>query len=745
MTARLIPSATSLHTKLVVTLAVLITLVVVCFAYIQIDHERKTRINELEERAKRITDLISSSVAYSVWNVDFAAIDKQLASVSSDPEIVQITITAVGYGTLREIDHLVEPIAEPIAKTQDITFETVGSGVQKIGEVRIVLTRALVEQSIAEAHRAVWFLVIVILSVLYAVTYVLLKKMVSVPVNRLGEIVDQIALGDMDSRCPVESHDELGRLAIRVNSMADRLRESGENLRDSETRLKLVLDGSQLGYWDWNIKKDEVIRNSRWAEMLGYDLESLGSTIDEWKTLQHDEDRERVWNSINTHLEGRSSIHEIEYRMLAENGDYKWVLDQGKVVSWDAEGKPLRMCGTQKDITERKMAEVEREKLQNQLTQAQKMESVGQLAGGVAHDFNNMLSVILGYTEIAMDQVDSSSSLHGDLQEVYSAGKRSADIVGQLMTFARQQTVAPQILDLNETLETMLNMLGRLLGEDIALHWLPGEELGKVKIDPSQFDQLLANLCVNARDAIAGVGTISVETRAISFDEEYCNENAGFVPGDFTLLSVSDDGCGMEKEILLKVFEPFFTTKGVGQGTGLGLATVYGIIKQNDGFINVYSEPGQGTTFNIYLPVHSSAADAPHTLSLSEDIRGGTETILMVEDDGMVLKMGRNMLEKLGYTVQASSGPLKALQMVKASDQKIDLVITDVIMPEMNGRALAEQMYVLDSEIKVLFMSGYTADVIAHRGVLDEGVSFLHKPFTNKGLAVKVREILDQG
>jgi PAS domain S-box-containing protein len=726
------------------TLAILITLAVACVAYVLLERERETRFMELEGRADRMTDLVSHSLAYSVWNVDLTAIDEQLASLASDPEVAQFSITAVGYGKLREVIKPLGALDDPIVRIQAINFVTAETGSQKIGEVRIVLTRALVERTITEAQHAFWVLVVVILAILYGATFVLLRRIVSTPVNRLEATVDQIALGNLDVHCTVESSDELGWLAMRVNTMADQLRESDGSLRDSETRLQFVLDGSQLGYWDWDIETGHVTRNAGWAEMLGYTLEEVEYSVKQWTDLHHPDDQTLALTSINDHLEGRTPAHKIEYRMRTKDGQYKWILDQAKIVSWDAQGKPLRMCGTHTDITERKMAEQEREKLQNQLNQAQKMESIGQLAGGVAHDFNNMLSVILGYADLALEQVDPSSSLYHDLLEIHTAAKRSADITRQLLAFARKQTIAPVILDLNEAVEGMLKMLQRLIGEDITLAWLPSSGLEQVKIDPSQLDQLLANLCVNARDAIAGVGKVTVETGMRTFDEVYCKDHPGFSPGEFILLVVSDDGCGIDKENLLKIFEPFFTTKAVGQGTGLGLATVYGIVKQNGGFVNVYSEPGHGTTFNIYLPVHLGVSRNIQTKTIPEVNMGGTETILIVEDDAMVLKMGKNMLVRLGYTVLTANAPAKAIQLAEANASRIHLVITDVVMPDMNGRDLADQLCSLDSDCKILFMSGYTADVIAQRGILDEGVCFIHKPFSIKDLAVKVRGALEQ-
>ena len=403
----------------------------------------------------------------------------------------------------------------------------------------------------------------------------------------------------------------------------------------------------------------------------------------------------------------------------------------------------MKTYGVNQDITERKQAESEKEKLQAQLLQAQKMESVGRLAGGVAHDFNNMLGVILGHAEFALEKAEPGHELHADLKEIQSAAKRSADITKQLLAFARKQTISPRKLDLNDTVESMLNMLRRLIGEDIDLVWKPSAHLWPVKMDPSQIDQILANLCVNARDAIAGVGKLTMETGRKTFDEEYCNEHLGFIPGDFVLLAVSDNGCGMDKDTLDNLFEPFFTTKEIGKGTGLGLATIYGIVKQNNGFINVYSEPGQGSTFKIYLPRLVVDEDLDKAVPEKKTAAGGTETILLVEDEPSILRMTRMMLERKGYSVLPAATPAEAIDLAKTHAYKIHLLMTDVVMPEMNGRDLAGQITAFYPGIRLLFMSGYTANVIAHQGVLDDGVAFIQKPFSMADLAEKVREVLD--
>jgi len=396
------------------------------------------------------------------------------------------------------------------------------------------------------------------------------------------------------------------------------------------------------------------------------------------------------------------------------------------------------------DITELKRAEEEKGKLQDQLLQSQKMESVGRLAGGVAHDFNNMLAVILGHTETALEYVDPDQPSHANLTEILKAAGRSADLTRQLLAFARKQTVAPRVLDLNKTISGMLNMLQRLIGEDIDLNWQPEADLWQIEMDPSQIDQILVNLCVNARDAISGVGKLTIETANSAFDEDYCTTHAGFILGEYVRLAVSDNGCGMDKETLSHLFEPFFTTKETGKGTGLGLATVYGIIKQNNGFINVYSEAGQGTTFAIYLPRHAGKAEQLREKGPTEATGHGQETILLAEDEPALLELTTMLLKRQGYTVLAASTPGEAIRLAREHAGEIHLLMTDVIMPEMNGRELAKNLLDIYPHMKRLFTSGYTANVIAHHGVLDKEVHFIQKPFSRKDLATKIREALDQ-
>ncbi|MHB1317416.1 MAG: PAS domain S-box protein [Anaerolineae bacterium] len=390
-------------------------------------------------------------------------------------------------------------------------------------------------------------------------------------------------------------------------------------------------------------------------------------------------------------------------------------------------------------------AEDRRRALEQQLQQAQRVESVGRLAGGVAHDFNNMLSVILGNLELAMSALPPDHPVRADLQEAEKAGRRSADLTRQLLAFARQQTIAPRVFDLNEALEGMLKMLRRLIGEDIEVVWRPHASVWPLRMDPSQLDQVLANLAVNARDAIGGHGTVTIETNNVTLTEARCAEIVGSAPGDYVMLSVSDSGSGMTPEVRAHLFEPFYTTKGVGEGTGLGLATVYGVVTQNGGFIQVESEPGQGATFHIYLPRHpeETAPEAPARAEVTP--RGAGELVLLVEDETAILQMGTRMLELLGYEVVAAGNPRTVLQLAEAQERPPALLITDVVMPGMNGHDLAEQLRERFPDLRVLYMSGYTADVIAIRGVLEEGVHFVGKPFSLKMLGEAVSEALNGG
>lgn len=403
------------------------------------------------------------------------------------------------------------------------------------------------------------------------------------------------------------------------------------------------------------------------------------------------------------------------------------------------DGKQVLLCLD--DITDRKRAEKDKLRLETQLHHAMKMEAIGRLAGGVAHDFNNMLGVILGHTGMAIDSIDPELPLYEDLTEIRLAAERSADLTRQLLGFARKQTITPKLLTLNNSIESVLKMLERLIGENITLSWKPTEDLWDVKIDPSQFDQILANLCVNARDAMVDVGVVTIATSNQQINADFCANHAACVPGQYVRVTVSDNGCGMSAETMDRIFEPFFTTKIVGEGTGLGLSTIHGAVKQNEGFIDVTSVVGKGTSFDVYLPRYIgkevAKTNAPMTLEMS-----GHETILLVEDELPVLKIAKLMLERSGYTVISASTPREAISLAEQNAGKIHLLLTDVLMPEMNGTVLAKSILSLDPSVKIVFMSGFTSDVIDKHCETDT-VGFIQKPFTSKDITTTVRRTLD--
>jgi PAS domain S-box-containing protein len=563
---------------------------------------------------------------------------------------------------------------------------------------------------------------------------------ITVPITYGQEPIGIISMANKEGGYTEEDMVLLERIASRISpilharlqrDIQEQRRLAAErDLKESEEKYRLLITNAGEAIF---IVQDGVVKfpNPKALEMFGSSAEELAEIL--FIDLIHPGDKDMVFERYMRTPEVERRPEVCPFRIKDKKGKEMWVQLITAPIVW--EKKPGVLCFL-RDITEEK-------KLESRFIQAQKMDAVGRLAGGVAHDFNNMLTVIVGHVELTLMKVSPSDPLHHQLREIDKAARRSADLTRQLLAFARKQTIAPKVLNLNDTVSGMLTMLRRLIGEDIDLVWRPGTKLWPVKMDSSQIDQVLANLCVNARDAIAGVGKVTVETGNIAFDETYCAGHTGFIPGEYVRLAVSDDGCGMDQETQAHLFEPFFTTKGIGKGTGLGLAMVHGIVKQNDGFINVYSEPEHGTTFKIYFPRHKVEPTATLEESTSETSPGKGETVLMVEDEKAVLELGKRILEESGYTVLAAMTPREAIRLAEEYTGDIHLLLTDVVMPGMNGQDLAERLVSIKPGLKCLYMSGYTADVIAHRGVLEEGVQFIPKPFSVSDLTVKVREALD--
>jgi PAS domain S-box-containing protein len=542
--------------------------------------------------------------------------------------------------------------------------------------------------------------------------------------------------------------DEQGRpqKVLMTASDVTELTQTEAALRDSQQKLERIINSVDDVLYSIDAQTREfVFLSPAFERLLGFtqgDIEGMGGreafldrVIEDGQFARQRQEFEALKHQERT----ESPIWEAWW--LARDGRRICLEDRSSPIYQD--GRLLLIQGVLRDVTERKKNEEEHFRLEEQLRQAHKMESVGRLAGGVAHDFNNMLGVILGHVELALEQIQDHHPLFPDLEEIQKAALRSADLTRQLLAFARKQTIHPKSIDLNQTIVGMLKMLKRLIGENVSLLWKPGTGLWPVFMDPTQMDQILANLAVNARDAIGNVGEWTLQTGNITLDEHYCQDNPQCLPGEFVLLSVSDSGCGMSGEVVEHIFEPFYTTKDQGKGTGLGLATIYGIVQQNHGFITVYSEVGLGTTFNIYLPRHLRQVPQEKVLPKHEAQSGGKEFLLLVEDEPAILKLGQLILKRYGYHVRLASSPLEAVKLVEKQAQPLDLLITDVIMPGMNGRELFLELKKIYPDLRCLFMSGYSADIIAHHGLLDQKMNYLQKPFTVHELASQVRRILD--
>ncbi|ABW69067.1 hybrid sensor histidine kinase/response regulator [Desulfosudis oleivorans] len=518
-------------------------------------------------------------------------------------------------------------------------------------------------------------------------------------------------------------------------------KQAEEALRKNEERYRSVLDNIETGYYEVDLAGNLTFFNPSLCKILGYPSdEAMGMN---YKKYMAPETAKKVFQIFNHVFRTGETDKSFEWTLIKKNGEKCHVATSISLMR-DTDGNPIGFRGIERDITEHKQAEAEKEKLSAQLIQARKMEAVGRLAGGVAHDFNNMLNVIVGHAELALDETRPDDPVCETLNEILGAARRSAEITRQLLAFARKQTIHPRVLDLNATMGDRLKVLQRLLGEDVDMAWTPGPDLWPVRMDPSQIDQVMANLLDNARDAIDGVGRVEIETDNVRLGPWDCVDCPGLVPGEYVRLSVRDTGRGMDRKTLDNLFEPFFTTKGVGEGTGLGLATVYGIIKQNNGFIYAASRPGQGTAFTVYLPRHAGAPEPAPSAKGQKAPAASGGTVLVVEDEASVLKLVQRVLERLGYNVLTALGPARAITMADEHQGTIDLLITDVIMPEMSGRDLAKTMKKRFPDLRVLYMSGYTADIIGRRGELEADVNFIQKPFSNQDMAEKVRDALKE-
>jgi two-component system cell cycle sensor histidine kinase/response regulator CckA len=500
----------------------------------------------------------------------------------------------------------------------------------------------------------------------------------------------------------------------------------------ADDSMRTALDAARAGTWDVDFATGRV----RWSDALealhGMAPGTFGQTVKAFLAAIHPDDRQPVREAVERAMLGRTEPH-IQYRALWPDGSIHRISTTGRIFYNDA-GAPMRAAGLAIDVTERT-------ELEERHRQSQKMEAIGQLAGGIAHDFNNLLTAIHGYSEMLAEALEPTSPHLSEVREIRRAADRATALTRQLLAFSRNQILEPRVLDLRESINSMESMLNRLIGEDIEVVVRTPRDIGRIKADPGQIEQVILNLALNARDAMPNGGVLIIELANAELDEAYARRHAGATPGPYVRLSVSDSGVGMDATTRARIFDPFFTTKPHGRGTGLGLSTVYGIVKQSGGNVWVYSEPGCGSTFKVYLPRVDDAADDLAGESTSACPQG-RETILVVEDELAVRELVRKVLERSGYRVIVAATPREALDIVDKFPSAIDLLMSDVVLPQMGGRALAEQLTAKVPTMRILYMSGYTDDAIVHHGVLDPGTPFLQKPFTARGLTGKVREVL---
>jgi two-component system cell cycle sensor histidine kinase/response regulator CckA len=531
-----------------------------------------------------------------------------------------------------------------------------------------------------------------------------------------------------------------GRIVMIFSDITEHKR-AEDTLRESEEKYRTILENIEDGYFEVDIGGNLTFFNDSLCRMLGYSKDEMKGMNNRKYTDQ--ENAKKLYETFNKVYRTGEPIKGFGWEVVAKDGT-KLFGEVSVSLIKDSKGKPVGFRGIARDITERRRAEEEKATLQEELRQSQKMEAIGGLAGGIAHDFNNLLTVISGNCQLSLLELQGGDPLKGNIEEIKAAADRATSLTRQLLAFSRRQVLDMKVLNLNAILRDLEKMLCRVIGEDVELVTSLDDDLGMVKTDPGGIEQVIMNLAVNARDAMPSGGKLIIKTSNAELDEPYARSHVAIKPGLYVKLCVVDTGVGITPEVREHIFEPFFTTKKKGKGTGLGLSTVYGIVKQSGGDIWVDSEPGLGTTFHIYLPRVDEPFEEMRKKVTREELPGGGETILVVEDEEDVRSLAVRILEKQGYKVLEASCGNDALVLSKERKEPIHMVLTDVVMPGMSGRQLADQLIHLHPKMKVLYMSGYTDNAVFHHGVLEEGVNYIHKPFTIDGLMKKMREVLDK-
>lgn len=749
---------TRLEVKIIVSLALILTLLIAVYGWWIGSRQTSVYIQTLSDNLRILSHSNADNAAHFMVIKEYAGLEAHMLDSANLPEVVSIQVAEPDGKLLCNIERpnraelpmanynvkwvRVPQGSQAVLKregNQLVSWSPIVAG-EQLGWVKIALSLDTAQRLL----QATWRSTLVIGMLWIVVGTVLMALVVKPPlraVRELSRFANELQNRKGSQVSVPRGVYEIDMLADALNHSSGELLLAEQRLLAEQERLSVTLQSIGDGVIATDTESRIVLVNHVAELMTGWtQKQATGVGLDQVLCIEPSDSLPDVRKALQAVMERRQTI-ELPglHRMWSRDGVSRTVTVIGAPII-DSAARLAGMVLVIRDLTEKARMEAEKTGLAEQLLQSQKMEAVGKLAGGVAHDFNNMLGVIIGNAELAMMGVEPSGKLHERLQGILDAASRSAEITRQLLAFSRQQHAKPKVLDLNEVIGRMLKMLHRLIGEDIEVVWSPGPDIWKVKLDPTQLDQIMANLCVNARDAIAGIGRMDIRTGNVELSPEKRGPSVAMPQGRCVMLEVSDSGCGMRREVLERIFEPFYTTKEVGRGTGLGLATVFGIVKQNDGHIEVQSEPGVGTSFRLYFPAVEEETQEHQKRSVAA-IRGN-ETILVVEDEPSINVLATTMLSELGYRVLSAGTPGEAVKMANGGRVKIDLLLTDIIMPDMNGRDLSELLHRSHPDMKCLFMSGYTSDIISERGNIGREVCFLQKPFTTQTLAAKVREAL---